>query len=232
MPPSASTFELRVATPPELKPKKWLLDWVKKSGAAIRIGNDPEEAVKGADCVVTDTWVSMGDKDGDRRHNLLKPYQVNARLMAKAEARRDLHALPAGASRRGGHRRGDRRAAVGGVRRGGEPPARAEGHPGLVPARAARADTACSSGARVSAVAHYISRNDTASDRHSGARTGEDIRRRHRPAVRGCRPRSARPRGAARAGGRRDSRAATTIRRRSPSCSARRSCSPCCSAPR
>ena len=57
-------FELRVATPPELEPKKWLLDWVKSSGAAIRIGEDPEAAVKDADCVVTDTWVSMGDRDG------------------------------------------------------------------------------------------------------------------------------------------------------------------------
>ena len=89
-------FQLRVATPPELKPKKWLLDWVKSSGAPIRIGSDPEEAVKGADCVVTDTWVSMGDKDGSRRHNLLKRYQVNERLMAKA--RPDavfMHCLPA-----------------------------------------------------------------------------------------------------------------------------------------
>ncbi|HEY5607238.1 MAG TPA: ornithine carbamoyltransferase [Alphaproteobacteria bacterium] len=89
-------FQLRVATPPELKPKKWLLDWIKGSGAAIRMGADPEDAVKGADCVVTDTWVSMGDKDGNRRHNLLKRYQVNARLMAKA--RPDalfMHCLPA-----------------------------------------------------------------------------------------------------------------------------------------
>ena len=71
-------FRLRVATPPELAPKKWLPDWIKSSGAAIRVGSDPEEAVKGADCVVTDTWVGMGDKDGQRRHNLLKRYQVNA----------------------------------------------------------------------------------------------------------------------------------------------------------
>src|SRR5947209_8089026 len=48
-------FRLRVATPPELAPKKWLIDWVKASGAAIVIGTDPEEAVKGADCVVTAT---------------------------------------------------------------------------------------------------------------------------------------------------------------------------------
>ena len=46
-----------------------------------------------------------------------------------------VHALPAGAPRRGGHRRGDRRPAVGGVRRGREPAPRPEGHPGLVPGR-------------------------------------------------------------------------------------------------
>ena len=89
-------FELRVATPPELKPAKALLDWIKQSGADIHIGADPDEAVKGADCVVTDTWVSMGDKDGNRRHNLLKRYQVNERLMAKAKPDAIfMHCLPA-----------------------------------------------------------------------------------------------------------------------------------------
>jgi ornithine carbamoyltransferase len=89
-------FRLRVATPPELAPKKWLLDWVKTSRAAIHIGSDPEEAVKGCDCVVTDTWVSMGDKGGQRRHNLLKRYQVNARLMARANPGAVfMHCLPA-----------------------------------------------------------------------------------------------------------------------------------------
>jgi ornithine carbamoyltransferase len=90
------SFQLRVAVPPALKPEKWLLDWVKTSGARIMIGSDPVEAVKGADCVVTDTWVSMGDKDGSRRHNLLKRYQVNARLMAKAKPDAlFMHCLPA-----------------------------------------------------------------------------------------------------------------------------------------
>ena len=89
-------FRLRVASPPELKPKKWLMDWIKASPADIRIGSDPEEAVKGADCVVTDTWVSMGDKEGEHRHNVLKPYQVNAKLMslAKPDAL-FMHCLPA-----------------------------------------------------------------------------------------------------------------------------------------
>ena len=89
-------FQLRVATPPALKPKKWLLDWMKQSGAAISLGTDPDQAAKGADCVVTDAWVSMGDKDGNRRHNLLKRYQVNARLMAKAKPDAlFMHCLPA-----------------------------------------------------------------------------------------------------------------------------------------
>jgi ornithine carbamoyltransferase len=89
-------FELRIATPPELRPKKWLTDWIKTSGAAIRLGEDPEVAVKDADCVVTDTWVSMGDRDGKRRHNVLKRYQVNARLMSKAKPDAlFMHCLPA-----------------------------------------------------------------------------------------------------------------------------------------
>jgi ornithine carbamoyltransferase len=69
---------------------------VKTSRAAIHIGSEPEEAVKGCDCVVTDTWISMGDKGVQRRHNLLKRYQVNARLMALANPRAVfMHCLPA-----------------------------------------------------------------------------------------------------------------------------------------
>jgi ornithine carbamoyltransferase len=89
-------FSLRVATPRELAPDKALRDWVKTSGADIHIGLDPDAAVKDADCIVTDTWVSMGDRDASQRHNLLQPYQVNARLMARAK--QDalfMHCLPA-----------------------------------------------------------------------------------------------------------------------------------------
>ena len=89
-------FTLRVATPPELRPEKKLLDWVKESNADIHVMTDPEEAVAGADCVVTDTWVSMGDRDGASRHNMLKRYQVNARLMSKAKPDAlFMHCLPA-----------------------------------------------------------------------------------------------------------------------------------------
>jgi ornithine carbamoyltransferase len=89
-------FRLRVACPPELAPKKPLTDWIKSSGAAITLTADPEEAVRGADCVVTDTWISMGDRNGARRHNLLKRYQVNGRLMARAKPDAVfMHCLPA-----------------------------------------------------------------------------------------------------------------------------------------
>jgi ornithine carbamoyltransferase len=89
-------FHLRVATPRELMPPKPLLDWVRTSGASIRLGHEPEEAVRGADCVVTDTWVSMGDRDGVRRHNLLRPFQVNSHLMAIAKPNAIfMHCLPA-----------------------------------------------------------------------------------------------------------------------------------------
>ena len=67
-----------------------------------------------------------------------RPTRSIARLMAQRRARRDLHALPAGPSRRGGHRRGDRRSAIGGVRRGGKPAACAEGRAGLVSSESSR----------------------------------------------------------------------------------------------
>jgi ornithine carbamoyltransferase len=89
-------FNLRIATPPELAPKPEIMAWAKAEGAAIEVTEDPFAAVDGADAVVTDAWVSMGDGEKERRHNLLKPYQVNAKLLKAAN--RDaifLHCLPA-----------------------------------------------------------------------------------------------------------------------------------------
>ena len=89
-------FAIRVATPPELDPRPELLTWAKREGAKVMVTRDPFEAVEGADAVVTDCWVSMGDEDEGRRHNLLKPYQVNARLMAAAATDAIfMHCLPA-----------------------------------------------------------------------------------------------------------------------------------------
>jgi ornithine carbamoyltransferase len=90
------SFNLRVATPPELAPNKLLKDWIKSTNASIVLGTSAEDMVRGADCVITDTWVSMGDKDGEHRHNLLKPYQVNAKLMSLAKPDAIfMHCLPA-----------------------------------------------------------------------------------------------------------------------------------------
>ncbi|MEJ8570963.1 ornithine carbamoyltransferase [Microbaculum marinum] len=89
-------FALRIACPAELAPTNGLIDWSQREGADVEVLDDPFEAVRGADCVVTDTWVSMGDDDGERRHNLLKPYQVNDALMAEASPKAIfMHCLPA-----------------------------------------------------------------------------------------------------------------------------------------
>jgi len=89
-------FTLRVATPPQLAPNKRLRDWIKATNAPIVPGTDAQEAVRGADCVVTDTWMSMGDKDAEQRHNLLKPYQVDEKLMSLAKPDAIfMHCLPA-----------------------------------------------------------------------------------------------------------------------------------------
>jgi ornithine carbamoyltransferase len=90
------SFHLDVASPPELAASDPLKCWAGDSGAKVRFLSDPEAAVAGADCVITDTWVSMGDDEGERRHNLLKPYQVNARLLEKAKPDTIfMHCLPA-----------------------------------------------------------------------------------------------------------------------------------------
>ena len=89
-------FKLKIATPPELTPRPELMTWAKREGAQIVLTRDPFEAVDGADAVVTDCWVSMGDEDEGRRHNLLKPYQVNGKLMAAAGPEAIfMHCLPA-----------------------------------------------------------------------------------------------------------------------------------------
>ena len=91
-------FELAIACPDEFAPDPEALDWARSRGAKVSVSNDPYEAVKGADAVNADTWVSMGMEEdrAKHRHNLLAPYQVNTRLMAAAG--KDaifMHCLPA-----------------------------------------------------------------------------------------------------------------------------------------
>jgi ornithine carbamoyltransferase len=89
-------FTLNVATPNGLAPQAGLLEWVERSGAHLALVRDPYEAVKGADAIVSDCWVSMGDIDEAFRHEMLAPYQVNAKLMAAAnKGAIFMHCLPA-----------------------------------------------------------------------------------------------------------------------------------------
>jgi ornithine carbamoyltransferase len=89
-------FTLRLATPVPLRPPQALVDWARAQGARIELTDDPAEAVRGARCVVTDTWVSMSDEPTSNRHNLLVPYRVDAALMAKAAPDAIfMHCLPA-----------------------------------------------------------------------------------------------------------------------------------------
>jgi ornithine carbamoyltransferase len=89
-------FELRVATPETLAPSRRLVDWAQARSNKVHFTTDPESAVDGAGCVVTDTWVSMGVEASVNRHNLLAPYRVDERLLARAAPDAVfMHCLPA-----------------------------------------------------------------------------------------------------------------------------------------
>jgi ornithine carbamoyltransferase len=89
-------FSLDIACPRELQPPPSRIEAARALGADVRIGDDPYAAVAGAAAVISDCWVSMGDEDEGRRHNLLASYQVNARLMDAADREAIfMHCLPA-----------------------------------------------------------------------------------------------------------------------------------------
>jgi ornithine carbamoyltransferase len=93
-------IDFRICAPASLHPAEYYVDkaheLAQKSGAKITITDWVEEAVRDADAVYTDVWVSMGETNWDERIKALKPYQVNAALMS--HAKKDaifLHCLPA-----------------------------------------------------------------------------------------------------------------------------------------
>ena len=91
-------FDLTFTGPEQLDPEPEFVALALTQGSKVEIIRDAERAVEGADLVVTDTWVSMHDSQSnrERRHNLLRPYQVNDALMARAK--KDalfMHCLPA-----------------------------------------------------------------------------------------------------------------------------------------
>ncbi len=91
-------FDFTFSGPEGLDPEAVFIEEARGKGARVEIERDSARAVEGADLVVTDTWVSMHDSPSlrERRHNQLRPYQVNEALMARAK--KDalfMHCLPA-----------------------------------------------------------------------------------------------------------------------------------------
>ncbi|HEY4136154.1 MAG TPA: ornithine carbamoyltransferase [Alphaproteobacteria bacterium] len=98
-------FSLRLATPASCKPPEATLAWARKEKADVTLSDDPLAAARGADCVVTDTWLSMSsgnapDLDRDARLAALAPYRVDEKVMAAAApAAIFMHCLPANRER-------------------------------------------------------------------------------------------------------------------------------------
>lgn len=89
-------FELRIATPPGYEVDADVVTWAAAEGGSIALCGDPAEAVEGADCVITDTWVSMGQEGREERLEAFAPFQVNEALMEAANPDAlFLHCLPA-----------------------------------------------------------------------------------------------------------------------------------------
>jgi ornithine carbamoyltransferase len=89
-------FKLQLACPKALFPEDEAVEWVLREKGDVEIGTDPDRAVKGVDCVVTDTWVSMGQSDAARRKKMLAPYAVDAKLIGRAAKNAIfMHCLPA-----------------------------------------------------------------------------------------------------------------------------------------
>ena len=91
-------FDFTFSGPAQLDPDDRLVGALRAAGREMRIERDPAVAVADADLIVTDTWVSMGDPESSRqrRHNLLRPYQVNAALLDHAPSDAVvMHCLPA-----------------------------------------------------------------------------------------------------------------------------------------
>ena len=89
-------YELEIAVPKGHEPDDKYIEWAKERGSKIKLGHDAKIAVLGADCVVTDTWTSMGSEEKASGHNTFMPYQVNDELMANANPNAIfMHCLPA-----------------------------------------------------------------------------------------------------------------------------------------
>ena len=89
-------FNVRVGVPKGYEPEMEFVDLARNGGSQVTIAHDAEEAARGADIIVTDTWVSMGQDHAHNKIAVMAPFQVGGKLMslAKPEAK-FLHCLPA-----------------------------------------------------------------------------------------------------------------------------------------
>jgi ornithine carbamoyltransferase len=89
-------FAVDAAVPNGREPASRYVDQARRDGASVTIRREPDLAVRQADCVYTDAWVSMGQEASTPGHNVFAPYQVNAALMAQAKPTAVfMHDLPA-----------------------------------------------------------------------------------------------------------------------------------------
>jgi ornithine carbamoyltransferase len=89
-------FNVRIATPAGFEPDSSFVEMARAAGSEVTLTSDPRAAAQGADVLVTDTWISMGQADADEKRAAMEPYQVNAALMAQAKPDAIfLHCLPA-----------------------------------------------------------------------------------------------------------------------------------------
>jgi ornithine carbamoyltransferase len=89
-------FDLRLACPEPLAPPEAVVQWARQEGARIELGLSAEAAARDADCIVTDTWVSMGQEGVEGRKSMFERFRVDKRVMALAKPDAIfMHCLPA-----------------------------------------------------------------------------------------------------------------------------------------
>ena len=125
-------MDFALANPPRYDPSTTVVAQARvlaeDTGSSIVLTNDPNEAAHGAHAIYTDVWASMGaENEAAERRTAFQDLSGGRRSYERGEAERGLHALPAREARRGSDGQRDGIAALGGVRSGGKPAARAEG---------------------------------------------------------------------------------------------------------
>ena len=120
---------MRIATPPGHEPDRSVMAEAKREGADVTLTHDPLEAVAGSDVVYTAVWANVeGEDETEAREEVFRRYQVNSQLLRAAGTPGFVHALPTGAPRRRGNRRGYGLSPLPRLSTSGKSPSHAESH--------------------------------------------------------------------------------------------------------